>query len=114
MIQLDKALQAWGTTDFPSVLKQEITQLGAGQLPLQKGLSIGSYVSSAPITVLINGMAEMETDIRVTAGIFFNGIIVGCGCSGGSGSPRESNEYCEIQLHIDKATAATTFAFVAE
>jgi len=38
MIQLTKALHAWGTPDFEAVLKQEIAQLGADYLPLQQGL----------------------------------------------------------------------------
>jgi hypothetical protein len=36
MIQLDKALSAWGTPDFEAALKQEIAQLGDDQLPLQQ------------------------------------------------------------------------------
>jgi hypothetical protein len=60
MMQLDEALRAWGTSDFESVLKQEIAHLGADHLPLQQGLSGGNYVTNDPISVAIHSVTEME------------------------------------------------------
>jgi len=114
MIRFDKALCAWGTPGFEAVLKQEITQLGADELPLQQGLSGGNYVSEAPITVMINSIAEIEDTIRIRAGILYQGVLGGCSCADDPTSTSESNEYCEVQLDIDKATAETVVAFVAE
>lgn len=113
MIRLDKALSAWGAPDFAAVLKQEIAQLGADQLPLQQGLSTGNYVTADPITVMIHSVAEMENVIRVKAGIFYQGVIGGCSCADDPTPTSESNEYCEVQLDIDKATAITAVALVA-
>ena len=113
MIRLDKALRAWGTPDFAGTLKQEIAQLDAGQLPLQQGLSTGNYVADEPITVAINSVAEMEDVIRVTAGIFFKGVIGGCSCTDDPTPISDINEYCEVQLDIDKSTAATMVALVS-
>jgi len=42
MVRLGNALSAWGTSGFEAILKQEIAQLGADQLPLQQGLSTGN------------------------------------------------------------------------
>lgn len=112
MIRLDKALSAWGTPDFGAVLKQEIAHLGADQLPLQQGLSNGNYVVDAPITVMINSVTEMENVIRIKAGIFYQGVMGGCSCADDPTPTSESNEYCEVQLDIDKATAATSVALV--
>jgi hypothetical protein len=106
MIRLDKALSAWGAPDFVAVLKQEIAQLGADHLPLQQGLSTGNYVTDAPISVMINSVAEMEDVIRIRAGIFYQGVLGGCSCADDPTPASESNEYCEVQLDIDKATAA--------
>lgn len=114
MIQLDKALIAWGTPDFKAVLKQEIAQLDADQLPLQQGLSTGNYVTADPITVMITSVAETENIIRVRAGIFYQGMLGGCSCADDPTPTSESNEYCEVQLDIDKATAATAVALVTE
>jgi hypothetical protein len=114
MIRLDKALGAWGKPGFKVVLKQEIALLGVDHLPLQQGLSNGNYVTAAPITVMINSVAEMENVIRVKAGIFYQGVIGGCSCADDPTTTSESNEYCEVQLDIDKATAATSIVLVNE
>lgn len=114
MIQLDKALRAWGTADFETVLKQEIAQLDTSQLPLQQGLSTGNYVVDAPITVIINSVTGMENIIRVRAGIFYQGVIGGCSCADDPTPTSEINEYCEVQLDIDKATAMTEIALITE
>ena len=114
MIRLDKALRSWGTPGFADVLKQELAQLGADQLPLQQGLSTGNYVADEPITVVINSVIGMEGVIRVTAGIFFKGVIGGCSCTDDPTPASDINEYCEVQLDIDRSTAATTVALVAE
>jgi hypothetical protein len=110
MIRLDKTLRAWGTPDFEAVLRQEIAQLGADHLPLQQGLSSGNYVIDSPITVAINHVAEMENNIRVRAGIFYQGVLGGCSCADDPTPTGETNEYCEVQLDIDKITSETTIA----
>jgi hypothetical protein len=114
MIKLDKALRAWGTPGFESILKQEIEQLGVNQLPLQQGLSNSSSVSDAPVTVVIINVAGMEDVIRVKAGIFYWGVTGGCSCAGDPGTDNEINEYCEVLLDIDKFSAATRVELVAE
>jgi hypothetical protein len=114
MVRLGNALSAWGTSGFEAILKQEIAQLGADQLPLQQGLSTGNYVTADPITVVINSMAETETLIRVTAGIFYQGVMSGCSCADDPTPVSKSSEYCEVLLDIDKTTAATAVALVAE
>lgn len=112
MLQLDKALRAWGTADFEAVLKQEIAQLGADQLPLQQGLSTGNYVAADPVTAVILSVAEMEKVIRIKAGIFYKSVIGGCSCESDPTPTSENNEYCEVQLDIDKVTAVAAVALV--
>ncbi|MDD2913918.1 MAG: hypothetical protein PHP70_01230 [Gallionella sp.] len=114
MIRLEQALRAWGTADFEAILKREIAQLGSAQLPLQQGLANSNHVADAPLTVMINSVAEMENVIRVTAGIFYTGVLIGCSCADDPTPPGESHEYCEVQLDIDKATAATTVVQVVD
>jgi len=114
MVKLDKALRAWGTPGFEPVLKQEIAQLGPNQLPLQQALSNSSSVSDEPVTVVIINVAEMEDVIRVKAWIFYRGVIGGCSCADDPAPDNGINEYCELQLDIDKLTAATRVEPVAE
>jgi hypothetical protein len=112
MIRLDRSLRAWGTPEFAAVLKQEVAQLGADGLPLQRGLTIGSHVTDDPVTVVINSVDETERAIRVRAGIFYQSVIAGCSCDNDPTPVSENTEYCEVQLDIDKASAATAIALL--
>lgn len=114
MIRLEKALRAWGTPEFAATFKQEVAQLGDDQLPLQQGLSTGSHATSAPVTVVVNSVTEMDDVIRVKAGIFYQSVISGCSCEGDPTPISENTEYCEVLLDIDKATAVTAIALVEE
>jgi hypothetical protein len=114
MIRLAKTLDAWGTPGFKDILKREIEQLDAGQLPLQQGLSTGSYAIDSNLQAMIIGVSEAAACIRVTAGIFYSGIIAGCSCADDPTPVNEESEYCVVQLEIDKLTAETTVALVTE
>ena len=113
MIRLEKSLRAWGTPEFADILRQEVAQLGADRLRLQEGLSVGSYVTAGPITVVINSVAETEGAIRVKAGVFYQSVIAGCSCDGDPTPVSENTEYCEIRLDIDKGTAVTEIVLAA-
>lgn len=114
MIHLDKALQAWSTPEFELILKQEIAQLDSGQLPLQQGLTISSTVTADPITVTIHRVTELENVLRVKIGILYKGFTGGCSCADDPTPLSDNNEYCVAQLDIDKVSAATTVALLAE
>jgi len=114
MIRLDKSLRAWGGADFEAILKREVEKLGTDNLPLQQGLSGSSYVAESPITMMIHRVAEMENVIRIKAGIFYQGIIGGCSCADDPTPTGENNEYCEVQIDIDKTTAVTAVALITE
>jgi hypothetical protein len=106
-MRLENALRAWGASDFESVLKREIAQ-NVSLLPLQQGLSVGNYVSDAPVTVAINSIVETKESIRIKAGIFYQSVIGGCSCADDPTPVSEINEYCLVQLDIDKTSAATS------
>lgn len=108
MLKLTHALNAWGTNAFESVLKNEIQQLDAAQLPLQQGLTQSSYVSDSAFSVTILNTAETKNDICIKAGIFYAGIIAGSCCSDDPTPVCEQSEYCELLFFINKKTAETT------
>ena len=114
MIKLDKALSAWGTPAFKETLKLEISRLDASQLPLQQGLSTGNYVSDAPFTVAVNTVSVVDNVIRVTVGIFYQGIIGGCSCTDDPTPVSDINEYCEVQLDIDHVSAIAFVTLVTD
>lgn len=88
--------------------------MGAEQLPLQQGLSAGSYALDNKPSVMIISVSEGEDFIRARAGIFYTSIIAGCSCADDPTPVSELNEYCEVQLDIDKKTAETTVTLAPE
>lgn len=114
MIRLTMALKAWGTSEFETILKQEIAQLDIDQLPLQQGLSSSNYVTDDPITVIINRITEKKNVISIAVGIMYIGVTGGCSCSDDPTPDSDNNEYCEVLLDIDKITGITDVALATE
>jgi hypothetical protein len=114
MLRLAKALEAWATPEFEGVLKKEIEQLDADLLPLQQGLSATSYVTVTRREAMIIGVSDDEGFIHVKAGIFYTGIIAGCSCADDPTPVEDQNEYCVVQLAINKKTAETAVTLPGE
>lgn len=107
-LQLPNVAQAIGTSAFDDVLKTAIEQLPRDALPLQQGLSTTSYVVDKKISAMILTVVDDERAIRAEVGIFYAGIVAGCSCADDPTPINEENEYCELQLTIDKITGATS------
>lgn len=105
-IHLPQALTAWGTPEFVAVLKAELEQLDPALLPLQQGLSKGSYVSDLPFQVMVFVVSEVGEAIHATAGIQYQSVIAGCSCADDPTPLDELAEYCEVEIELDKASAA--------
>ena len=114
MTCLSQALSAWGDPDFKSVVKRDIELLSVTELPLQQGLTTGSYALDRDIEAMILNSWESETCIHVKAGIFYKSIIAGCSCSDDPTPIDEVNEHCVVQIDIDKRTADATITLLME
>lgn len=114
MIRLPKSLNAWGTPEFKDVIRQEIAQMDATEIPLQQGLTRSSHVTEQPIQAMLLGATEDAGLLRVKAGIFYTGIIAGCSCADDPTPIDELNEYCVVRFDIDMKTAATTVTLLEE
>ncbi len=114
MLRLAETLNAWGSSIFGEVFKQEVEKLDGQYLPLQQGLTTTSHVSERPIQVMILGVAEESAYIRVRAGIFYTGVIAGCNCADDPSPIDEQNEYCVVQIDIDRTTAESTVSLVKD
>ena len=57
---------------------------------------------------MILGVAEEPECIRVRAGIFYTGVISGCNCADDPSPVDEQNEYCVVQIDINRTTAEST------
>ena len=105
MINLPNSLAAWNTPEFNNTLKTELLKLETSQLPLQQAMRQSSYVSNSDFSVSILSSHESGTDIIAKTGIFFTGIIAGSCCSDDPTPVDELQEYCELELKINKDTA---------
>jgi hypothetical protein len=114
MMRLTEVLETWGTAQFVERLKRELEQMDGSQLPLQQGLSAGSYVYDSPRSAMIISVTDAQRSIRVRAGIFYSGVLAGCSCADDPTPVEAQPEYCEVLLEIDKATADTTVSLVTE
>lgn len=114
MPKLADSLQAWGTPGFNHALKNEIKQLDASLLPLQQGLTTGSYALDNILDVIVIGTAETDGHLRAKVGIFYTSIIAGCSCADDPTPIDENNEYCVVQIDIDTATAEAALTLLAD
>jgi len=103
-MQLSRVLQAWGSEAFVVVLKDEIENLPAGELPLQLAANEGGYIDDSNLTVTIITVDDTDSVIQARLGIFFTEVVANCSCGD---EPMEKPAYCEILLRIDKSTATT-------
>jgi hypothetical protein len=105
MITLRKAVQAWNTPAFESVLKAEIEALDGTLLPLQQGLTRTSYAITEGFSAIIINVTELDDVIRAKVGLSYRGIIPGCSCADDPTPIDEVPEYCVAQFDIDRKTA---------
>lgn len=103
---LHETLSTWGQATFERTLKSELQQLDVNTLPLQRGLTQGSYASDDNLSVVILSVSEDSETIHAKAGIFYTGIIPGCQCADDPSPNNQVNEYCEVRVDIDKHSAA--------
>lgn len=114
MIRLKQTLAAWDTPAFETAFRYEAAQLGVEQLPLQQGLSQGSYASDKHLKVSVIRASDGQGSIQVKAGIFYTGILPGCACSDDVAPDNEYAEYCEVLFTIDRQTAETTISLIPD
>ena len=111
MPRLPNSLRDWQTDRFVQSLKREIGTLAPGTLPLDRGVTQGSYVDDSKVSVSVLSATEDATSIQVNVGIFFTEIVASCGCGD---EPTPTHAYCELRVRIDKASAETAFALIAD
>jgi hypothetical protein len=102
-MHLPDSASAWGMADYPAVLKRELAE-HMDELPLQQALTGTSAVADESITVVLLDARANETRIHAKVGIFFGGILAGCSCADDPTPVEPQNEYCELQLTLDRST----------
>jgi hypothetical protein len=112
VLRLETALSVWGRPEFEETLKRELMRLGTVDLPLQAALTSGSQALDRPISVIIKHIDDAGPVIRARVGIFFKSVIAGCSCADDPTPTNELDEFCELQLDIDKMTAVATITLL--
>lgn len=112
MVRFTEALRAWGTPGFNDALKRELRGLSADQLPLQQGLARGSFAVADKLDAMVIRAVEQQHCVRARVGIFYGATMIGCGCADDPTPVTEENEYCEVELEIDKRSAVATVTLV--
>ncbi|MBD3670142.1 MAG: hypothetical protein HUJ29_05150 [Gammaproteobacteria bacterium] len=113
-LQLPLTLQAQDQPDFKATLKQELESLSADELPLQQALRYSSRLAPRPFSVMLLHQHNDYTSIHLRIGVFYTGIIAGCSCADDPAPQDEVNEYCELAVVIDRATATATIVLLEE
>jgi hypothetical protein len=110
MLHLPAALAAWNTPAFSDALKRELEAAGPAALPLQQSLSASSYALDDGCTVMVIGASEEAGLIRARVGVFFHGVIAGCSCADDPTPVEPQQEYAELEVAIDRRSAAANIA----
>ena len=105
-IELPLSAAAAGGADFKRVLQQEL-QVLAAELPLQQGMSQGSYPLTDDVQVMLLSAALGPELIEVRVGVFFAAVIAGCSCADDPTPLDVVNEYCEFVLVVDRDSGHT-------
>ena len=108
MNALPKSLQYWGRDGFETVFKAELPTLG-NRLPLQEGLSAGSFAVEDSVEVMIISQTADDEVIRIKAGLFYKSLMPGCACAGDPTVEDTQNEHVTMLVSINRKTAEAVF-----
>lgn len=114
MILLNQSINAWGSADFATVFKAEVSQIPHASLPLQQGLAQSSYVSDESFSAVILNSSADDININIKAGIFYTGIIAGCSCADDPTPLDTQNEYCELNFTLNRQTGEAQIDLLAD
>ncbi len=109
MTKLTQTLQHWDTELFNQCLKLEIKTIESGVIPLQKATTQGGIVNESNLGITVLSHKENTNTINVHIGLFFTEIVPSCSCGD---EPLEINNYCELELSINKSTAEANFTLI--
>ncbi len=77
-------------------------------------MRVSSHALGDNVSACIVAVSELPRSLRAKVGIFFTGIVAGCGCADDPTLVEPQPEYCELLLEIDRASAATTVTLLSD
>ena len=112
-IPLPKTIAAWGTPAFDAAFKAELAA-GWAALPLQEGLTAGSYAVEDSVEVVILKAAENGASIDAKVLLFYRSLTPGCACAGDPTVESEQTEQLCARVSIDRSTAEAVITRLEE
>lgn len=101
MLQLPRTAQA-APDQVKTVFKEEIATLTTEDLPLQQGMTHGSFAQDDQLSAMVIRVTD-EPDRRVIhAGLFFTSLAIGCACTNDPTPLNDEPEYSEAIFEIDR------------
>ena len=113
MTRLPNSLSAWSQPDFEDALKSELAALGR-ELPLQQGLTSGSFALEEPLEAMVISTSESRDAIEAKVGIFYKSLTPGCACAGDPTVESENTEHITILVSIHKHSAEASFRLLED
>ena len=114
MIRNNRLLDAWGSDAFQELLRQTLERLPHQALPLQQALRHSSQVSDEPIQAMVIRVEETAEAIVAEVGIFYSGLVGGCSCADDPTPDSPLNEYCRLEVRLDRQNAGLGFSLLPE
>ncbi|MES9897448.1 MAG: glucosamine--fructose-6-phosphate aminotransferase [Sedimenticola sp.] len=109
MTKLINTLRDWQSESFNQTLKDELTSLKSGTLPLHLATTQGGIVDDSDVAVTVLGAADEGRSIRARVGVFFSEVIGGCSCGD---DPLTASANCEMEIRIDKTSGEAEFNII--
>jgi len=107
----NKALECWGSDEFPQKFKQAIKSLELGVLPLVDCCNYSAVIDQDTIEPIILSSSETSTKIKIKMGVFFCEVLSGCACSDDPSQAKIlENSYCELTISLDKNTKEASYS----
>lgn len=95
---------AWPSPAFDACVREELSGLDPDELPLLGALTPGGRVGPEGLAFRVLAAADEAETVRVKVGVLFTETLIGCVCGDDPTSTQVG--YCEIEVRIDKGSAA--------
>lgn len=101
-MKLIRACEAWNTSRFEEILKEELSLMGPDALQLHRATSNGGLIEKQGLQFhLLNSDADADT-LYISLQVFFDETIINCGCGD---DPYAVPGVCTLQLEIRRSDA---------
>ena len=82
MFKLPNSLKSWGTRQFESIFKQELSMLEPQDFGLEKDISYSGFFVENSLNFSVLTSTKDKNKITVTLGVYYQEYMTTCPCSG--------------------------------